>query len=162
MAKNKKYVDENPKTMMLIKSAFGSMKSFKLMPISNDCPYVECLFSPAEKILVCIGKYMKGSYHMVPKLDDNGDEIPVKGKPRANQKGIKEERRLVDTCSEHYVITEDEIRDLINMFCVNPDAINIDEFFLPESKDIISGAPKGVIPITGKEEGIIMNEPMPK
>ena len=35
--KTKKYVDEHPKTMMLVKSAFGSMKSFKLLPISNDC-----------------------------------------------------------------------------------------------------------------------------
>jgi hypothetical protein len=145
MAKNKKYVDENPKTMMLIKSAFGSMKSFKLMPISNDCPYVECLFSPAEKILVCIGKYMKGSYHMVPKLDDNGDEIPVKGKPRTNGKKVKEERRLVDTCSEHYVITEEEIREIINMFAVNPDALDLDEFFLSNSELVGATATKPII-----------------
>ena len=84
--KTKNYVDENPKTMMLIKSAFGSMKSFKLLPISNDCPYVECLFSPSERILVVISKFMKSSYHMVPKLDDNGDQVPVKGKPRTDGK----------------------------------------------------------------------------
>ena len=162
MAKKKKYVEENPKTMMLVKSAFGQMKSFKLMPISSDCPYVECLFSPREKILVCISKYMKGSYHMVPKLDDNGDEIPVKGKPRANGKKVKEERRLVDTCAEHYIITEEEIREIINMFCVNPDAIDIDEFFLAEANDIIPGAPKGIVPITGKEEGIVYTDAVPK
>ena len=33
--KAKKYVEENPKTMLLIKSAFGSMKSFKMIPIHN-------------------------------------------------------------------------------------------------------------------------------
>jgi|TARA_R100001463_G_scaffold49318_4_gene99047 hypothetical protein len=134
MAKNKKYIQENPKSMMLVKSAFGQMKSFKLIPITNDCPFVECLFSPREKMMVVIGKYMKQSYHMVPKLDDNGDEIPVKGKPRANGKKVKEERRLVDTCSEHYIVTEEEIRETIQMFAVNPDAIELDEFFLSDSE----------------------------
>ena len=145
MPRIKKYVQENQKTMMLVKSAFGSMKSFKLMPISNDCPYVECLFSPGEKILVCISKYMKQSYHMVPKLDDNGDDIPVKGKPRPGKKQIKEERRLVDTCSEHYVVTEEEIREVINMFAVNPDALTLDEFFLSDSELVGSMATKPII-----------------
>jgi hypothetical protein len=136
--KTKKYVEENPKTMMLIRSAFGSMKSFKMIPINNDCPYVECLFSPKEKMLVVIGKFMKQSYHMVQRMDDNGDPIPVKGKPRTNGKDFKEERRLVDTCSEHYIVTEEEIREIINMFAVNPDAFDLDEFFLSDS-ELIGG-----------------------
>jgi hypothetical protein len=132
--KTKKYVEENPKSMMLIKSAFGSMKSFKLIPITNDCPYVECLFSPSEKIMVVISKFMKNAYHMVPKLDDNGDQVPVKGRPRPNGKDFREERRAMDTCSEHYVVTEEEIREMIEMFAVNPDAFDLDEFFLAESE----------------------------
>ena len=132
--KVEKHVEKNPKTMMLIKSAFGSMKSFKLIPISNDCPYVECLFSPKEKMMVVIGKFMKQSYHMVQRMDDNGDPLPVKGKPRPNGKDFREERRLVDTCSEHYVVTEEEVREVIKMFAVNPDAFSIDEFFLSDSE----------------------------
>ena len=132
--KTKKYVEENPKSMMLIKSAFGSMKSFKLIPITNDCPFVECLFSPSEKIMVVISKFMKNAYHMVPKLDDNGDQVPVKGRPRPNGKDFREERRAMDTCSEHYVVTEEEIREMIQMFAVNPDAFDLDEFFLAESE----------------------------
>jgi hypothetical protein len=114
------------------------MKSFKMIPINNDCPYVECLFSPKEKMLVVIGKFMKQSYHMVQRMDDNGDPIPVKGKPRTNGKDFKEERRLVDTCSEHYIVTEEEIREIINMFAVNPDAFDLDEFFLSDS-ELIGG-----------------------
>ncbi len=134
MAKKvKKHIEENPKTMMLIKSAFGSMKSWKMIPTSNDCPYVECLFSPKEKMMVVIGKFMKQSYHMVQRMDDNGDPILVKGKPRTNGKDFREERRLVDTCSEHYVVTEEEIREMIQMFAVNPDAFDLDEFFMEES-----------------------------
>tara|TARA_R100001129_G_scaffold97759_1_gene66632 strand:- start:600 stop:1040 length:441 start_codon:yes stop_codon:yes gene_type:complete len=118
------------KSMMLTKSAFGPMKSFKLIPVSLNCPFVECLFSPSEKIMVVITKTMKQSYHMIPKLDDNGDEIPVKGKPRPDgKKPIKEERRLVDTFSEHYIVTEEEIRNLIDLFAINPKAFELDEFF---------------------------------
>ena len=117
------------KSMMLVKSSFGPMKSFKLIPVKLDCPFVECLFSPSEKIMVVISKVMKQSYHMIPKLDDNGDEIPVKGKPRPGKKQIKEERRLVDTFSEHYVITEEEIMEIINTFAINPKAFDLDEFF---------------------------------
>jgi hypothetical protein len=138
--KTKKYVEENPKTMLLIKSAFGSMKSFKMIPIHDDCPYVECLFSPGEKIMVVISKFMKTSYHMVPRLDDNGDQIPVKGKPRPGGQKIREERRAMDTCSEHYVVTEEEIREMIKMFAVNPDALDLDEFFLDEAGLDIIGA----------------------
>ncbi len=135
--KTKNYVDENPKSMMLIKSAFGQRKSFKLIPITNDCPFVECLFSPEQRMMVVISKFMKQSYHMVPKLDDNGDEVLVKGKPRVNGKKNKEERRAMDTCAEHYVVTEEEIRDMINMFCVNPDSIDLTEFFMEAESDIV-------------------------
>lgn len=137
--KEKNYVTENPKSMMLVKSAFGQKKSFKLIPITNDCPFVECLFSPEQQMMVIISKYMKGAYHMVQKLDDNGDPVPVKGKPRLNGNKFKEERRLVDTCSEHYILTEEEIREMIKMFAVNPDALDLDEFFLKES-DIVGGS----------------------
>ena len=88
---------------------------------------------------------MKQSYHMVQKLDDNGDPVPVKGKPRANGNKIKEERRAMDTCAEHYIVTEEEIRDLIKMFAVNPDAIELDEFFLDESNIVGATAETPII-----------------
>ena len=56
--KTKTYIENNPKSMLLIKSAFGQMKSFKMIPITEDCPYVECLFSPREKMMVVISKFM--------------------------------------------------------------------------------------------------------
>ena len=79
---------------------------------------------------------------------DNGDPVPVKGKPRENGKVIKEERRAMDTCAEHYVITEEEIRDIINMFCVNPNAFDLDEFFLSESDIVGATAEKPIIDLT--------------
>ena len=108
------------KNMIIINAPdFQSMeKSFKLVPITLDCPYVECLFSAKDKVLAVISKTMKQTYHMVPKLDDNGDQIPVKGK-RQNNKPYKEERRLVDTFSEFYLMTPAEINGFVESFAVN-------------------------------------------
>ena len=77
-----------------------------------DCPYVECLFSAKDKVLAVISKTMKQTYHMVPKLDDNGDQVPVKGKRPHGKPPYKEERRLVDTFSEFYLMTPDEIKEM--------------------------------------------------
>ena len=64
--------------MMLVNSAFRNVKSFTLIPVSLDSPYTEAMFDPASGILAVISKVMKKSYHMVPKLDDNGEPIRLK------------------------------------------------------------------------------------
>ena len=70
--------------MLLIKSSWNDGETFKLLPVSQDCPYVECIFDPATKVFVVISKVSKTSLHMLPKLDDNGDPAPLKTK-RANE-----------------------------------------------------------------------------
>ena len=105
------------KNMILINSVDfqGVAKSFKMIPITQDCPYVECIFSVNDKILAVITKIMKQSYHFVPKIDDNGDPVYVKNpKARASGKQVKEERRLVDTFSEFYIITLKKLKVLLN------------------------------------------------
>jgi len=122
------------KNMILVNAPdFQSMeKSFKLVPITLDCPYVECMFSAKDKVLAVISKVMKQSYHMVPKLDDNGDHIPVKGKPRPNNKEYKEERRLVDTFSEFYLLTPEEINGFIESFAVNAKEFDYKSYTQPK------------------------------
>ena len=34
--------------MMLITSAFRNAKSFSMLPVSNDTPYVEAMFDPSS------------------------------------------------------------------------------------------------------------------
>jgi len=64
--------------MMLISSAFRNAKSFSLLPVSNDSPYVEAMFDPASGILAVISKVVKNSFHMIPKLDDDGQPMRLK------------------------------------------------------------------------------------
>ena len=120
--------------MMLVNSTFRNAKSFTLIPVSNDSPYVEAMFDPASGILAVISKVMKQSYHMVPKLDDNGQPIRLKTPNQQTGKTVKEERRLVDTFSEFYLSDRSDIETFIHMFAVNADNFNIEEFFVDLQK----------------------------
>tara|TARA_R110000787_G_scaffold284096_1_gene397487 strand:+ start:10 stop:459 length:450 start_codon:yes stop_codon:yes gene_type:complete len=141
------------KNMILINAPFGMSRSFKMIPVTLDCPYVECIFSTEDKIMVVISKVMKQAYHMLPKLDDNGDGIPVKGKPRTNKKELKEERRLVDTFSEFYLMTPEEISGFVHSFAINSKEFPFEDFmkekediknnlFVPEKAGLVKEMPK--------------------
>ena len=40
---------------MLIKSDWNQRPTFKMVPVSVDCPYVECIYDPESKVLALIG-----------------------------------------------------------------------------------------------------------
>ena len=103
------------------------------------------MYSEKDNVLAVITKTMKQSYHMVPKLDDNGDPIKTKTQ-RANGKAYKEERRLVDTFSEFYLLTPEEINGFIESFAVNAKSFDYKSFTTPK-KD-----PKDEIISVGKPE----------
>jgi|TARA_R110002073_G_scaffold300425_2_gene467775 hypothetical protein len=120
--------------MMLVNSTFRNAKSFTLIPVSNDSPYVEAMFDPASGILAVISKVMKQSYHMVPKLDDNGEPMRLKTPNPQTGKTVKEERRLVDTFSEFYLSDKADIDTFIHTFAVNADHFKVEEFFVDLQK----------------------------
>tara|TARA_R100001440_G_scaffold30423_1_gene48808 strand:- start:454 stop:873 length:420 start_codon:yes stop_codon:yes gene_type:complete len=114
--------------MMLVQSAFRNAKSFTLIPVSLDSPYVEAMFDPSSGILAVISKVMKQSYHMVPKLDDEGNPMKLKKPNMQTGKTVKEERRLVDTFSEFYLQDKADIETFIHMFAVNADTFDYKQF----------------------------------
>ena len=116
--------------MMLVNSSFRNAKSFTLIPVSTDSPYVEAMFDPTSGILAVISKVMKQSYHMVPKLDDEGQPMRLKKPNQQTGKTVKEERRLVDTFSEFYLSDKKDIETFIHMFAVNADSFDYNEFFV--------------------------------
>ena len=105
--------------MMLVSGNWGPYKTFKMIPVSTECPYIEAIFDPSSKILAVISKEKKPTYHMVPKLDDNGDQIPMKVGKRANGKNHKEQRVMMDTYQEYYINNLEEVETLIQAFAVN-------------------------------------------
>lgn len=113
--------------MMIVSSLWNDTKSFRLIPITNDCPYVECIFDVNLQVLVVISKNKKQSYHMLPKLDDNGDGIKTRSK-RSNGKDFKEERRLVDSFQEYYIIDPANIITFIDKFAENSNNFDYKQF----------------------------------
>lgn len=110
------------KTMMLVESTWQDTQTFKMIPVSLDCPYVECIFDPSTKVFVIISKVTKTSLHMLPMLDPYG-------KPISGQKGAKQERRSIDTFQEYYIEDKKSITEIIDLFAVNAKKFDISKFF---------------------------------
>ena len=120
---------------MLITSPFRNMNSFSLIPVNSECPYVEAMFDPSSGILAVITKTSKQSFHMIPKLDENGQPLRLKVPDKETGKTIKEIRVSTETFSEFYITKKDEIESFINIFAINPDTFDFMTFVQVDEKE---------------------------
>ena len=103
--------------MMLISSSWNNGKTFRMIPVSMDCPYNEAIYDPDQGIMAVISKECKESFQLVPRFTDKGDIQYLKGN-RENGKNYAEERRAIDTWYEYYLEGED-IQSFIEHFAFN-------------------------------------------
>lgn len=129
------------KTMTLITSNWGSKKTFKLIPVSNDAVYNECIYDIDTKMLAIISKEKKDSMHMVAKLTDVGDVQYLKIGKRPNGKDFAEERKTLETYYEYYIEDVKEIEEFIKLFAINADTFDFKQYFsvVEAPSNIISG-----------------------
>ena len=113
---------------MLVNSVFRNARSFSLIPVSVDSPYVEAMFDPSSGILAVISKVSKQSFHMVPRLDDNGQPQRLKVPNKATGKTVKEQRVSLNTFQEYYINDKSDIETFIELFAVNASSFNYKEF----------------------------------
>jgi len=113
--------------MLLIQSDWNEEKTFKLIPLTNDCPYIEAIYDPGTKVLVMISRISMTKLHMLPKLDDNGDPAPLKV-PRKNGRAVKEERKTIETFQEFYIDNNEAIDALVDIFAVNKDKFDYKQY----------------------------------
>jgi hypothetical protein len=131
-------------SMMLVTSSWGNDKTFKLLPITPECPYNECIFDVSTKVLAVIGKEKKESFHMLPRLSDEGDVQFMKIGKRNNGKDYKEERKMLQTFYEYYVEHPQEIIDFLNMFAINAESFDYTQYLEkkveePKQSSILTG-----------------------
>ncbi len=100
-------------SMRLITSSWGPAKTFKMIPITRECPYNECIFDVTTKVLAIVSKESKESLHMLPKLTDTGDVMRLKIGKKENGKDYAEERKTLVTFYEYYLEDEAEIVDFV-------------------------------------------------
>jgi hypothetical protein len=124
-------------TMMLVQATWQEKQTFRMIPIADSCPYVECIFDPDTKVFVIISKQTKQSLHMLPKLDDNGDPMQIKN-VRPNGRNFREERHKIEVFQEFYVEDKAAIEDLIKLFAVNAVKFNYTQFLGAPSKEAAS------------------------
>lgn len=132
-------------SMLLISSAWLDKPSFKMIPISENCPYTECLYDPTSKVFVIISKMTKTSLHMLPRLDDNGDPKVLKTGKRPNGKIIQESRLALETLLEYYVEEQKDIITLIDIFAMNADVFDYKAILNAKVVEIPETPPKSTI-----------------
>lgn len=113
---------------MLITGAWGQKTTFKMIPVTSDCPYNEAIYDLDSKVLALVSKEKKQSMHMVAKLDDFGDVKPMKIGRRTNGKDYAEERKVLETYYEYYLDNPEQIKHIINLIAINSDSFDIDKF----------------------------------
>ena len=113
--------------MILVQSTWQETQTFRLIPVTLECPYVECILDPATKVFVVIAKINKTSLHMIPRLDDNGDPLLVKG-ARPNGRTVREERKTIDTFQEFYIEDKKAMEDIINLMAINAKTFKYKKF----------------------------------
>ena len=124
--------------MMLVSSSFRNAKSFTMIPVTQSTPYTEAMFDPSSGILAVISKVLKQSFHMVPRLDDNGEPQRLKSPNQQTGKTVKEQRVAMDTFSEFYLSDKKDIETFIHMFAVNAENFDYNEFFVDVKKTKVS------------------------
>ena len=118
-------------TMKLVTAPWQNGSSFRLIPVSKDCPFAEGIYDPTSKILVLMSVIKKETLHMMPKLDENGD--PLKSRVRQNGKQYKEERKSLETFTEHYISEKEEIEEIIKEHAVNADKFDFKKYMVDPS-----------------------------
>jgi len=111
--------------MLAINSEWNGHKTFRLIPVSNDCPYVECIYDVTSQLFVIIGKTTKTTLHMLPKLDENGDPTATVAL-RPNGRNVKEERVSSETFQEYYLDNKSDIKELVYYLASNAEEFDIE------------------------------------
>jgi hypothetical protein len=114
-------------TMMIVQATWNEQQTFRMIPIAESCPYVECIFDPSTKVFVIISKITKTTLHMLPRLDDNGDPSPLKSK-RPNGRLVKEERKTIETFQEFYIEDFVAMEEIIKLFAINAKTFDYSQF----------------------------------
>jgi hypothetical protein len=100
------------KNMMLVNSEWNGKPTFRTIPMTADCPYVECIFDPESKVFVVISKTKRNTLQMLPKLDEYGQSV-------SGTKGVKQERHKLEVFQEYYISDVESIKDFVETIAVN-------------------------------------------
>ena len=117
------------KSMLLVQATWQESQTFRMIPITESCPYVECIFYPGTKVFVVILKTTKTTLHMLPKLDEYG--IAITG-----AKGTKQDRNKIEIFQEFYIEDQAGILDIVEHFAINAKKFDYKSFMGAVSEEV--------------------------
>lgn len=129
------------KNMKLHTSFWGDVDTFKLFPLTQECPYTEVVYDPRTTLLVVITKNPIHKYQMIEKLDDDGNPIVAK-KPKLNGKAHKEQRVMLNSLQEHFITDREEQIEFVKEFAINSENFDFEKYM----RNIESEAKSGISP----------------
>jgi hypothetical protein len=106
------------KSMMIINSDWYGHESFRLIPINETTPFVEVIYDPRSETLAVISKALRDKPQMMPKLNDKGEMVALKGST-PEKPMYAEERRMVPAYYEYYISNKKDIEYFISHFAAN-------------------------------------------
>jgi hypothetical protein len=115
-------------SMRLITSSWGPAKTFKMIPVTKDCPYNEVIFDVTTKVLAIISKESKESLHMLPKLNEQGDVARLKLGKKENGKDYAEERKALVTFYEYYIENTNEAAEFVMNVAENAESFDFQQY----------------------------------
>jgi hypothetical protein len=101
--------------MLVYSTDWYGKRTFRMLPISEDCPFNEVIFDPNTKVLAVISKQFKEKPHMFPKLNNAGQ--PMNG--TGAHSSVLEERLVMDTYYEYYIDNIRDIKNFVERFAIN-------------------------------------------
>lgn len=117
-------------SMMIITQMENGKKSFGLVPISNDCNFLEARFSLEHKVLTVMTKVPMKEFKLLPKLDTNGNPKASK----VNKEGISYERIIIDSFYSFQVTERKDIETLVNTLDSTVTTKDLEKYFVVEEK----------------------------
>ena len=96
--------------------------TFTGIPVSDNCPYIELIFDPTTGILGIVSKHHKQLFHWVPRVSEDGMQIPVKDRVAVAAGLVTKQQRIqIDSYHEYYIRNVEEIKSFLDKFVVNSD-----------------------------------------
>ena len=115
------------KNMKLYTSSWQDAVTFKMLPVTSDCPYAEVIYNPAAAVLVVLSKHKSNQFQFINKVDDEG--YAIKKKHIADPKDpYKQQRVQIELMQEHFIFEYEEQLEFIKDFAVNAETYNFSKY----------------------------------
>mgnify|MGYP003441395900 FL=1 len=119
----------------------GAVPSFRMVPTTMDCPYLEAQFDPKSNVLTVILKDTVIDRQMVPRLDANGFRIQAQGSKKEEGRWQMKENEAVVNHLFH-ILYPNEIISFVERMAVNTDDYNYTRFIVYPKLDDAPEVPK--------------------